>query len=344
MSLQRLKDLFSDKGFVVNNYFTLEGYYKLVEIINFKNAISLIVIINNQKHKIPAEKGKHEYELLVKNVNIDTLGVLSDDVNLRSSYREIDHITKEFESEDKLSELYDKPISLIGEESKSIEKFSGTVRQMKRFKLCVKNIPFKFALFDDDCICVLNEDSEIETFYAPDYKNKKRKIFITTSLENFFNATDIEQSVTKINQQFYNILQENQRIETTKIQSMIDSKRNIVTQSSRILDMKKKLFDKIQKLQVQHESVIRGGIEFQKKLRNLNSNSDTNSRLMSDKLRTEIEKNEQQQRDIIKNILDTRRDLDELCLVVDNILFDNMTMLSRINHNFKTLEMLKISQ
>ena len=348
MSLARLQDLFGSKGFVANNYFTLDGYYKLVEIINFKTAVSLMVVIGG-KYQVPAERGKHEYQLLQKSVNGDLISGVADEAHLRSSYREIDHIARALETEEKLSEMYDKPISLKGEEDRSLEKFASTIRQMRRFRLCVRNIPYKFALFDDDCICLLNSDSEIESYYAVDYKHRKRKIFITTTIENFFNTDDIEQSVLKINEQFYNILQENQRVETTKIQGMIDSKRNIVNQSKKILDMKKRLYDRIQKLQGQHSTLLERSAELQRKKKDLKSSqvrgsaSDTVARLTLEKIRTDLEKIDDQQRDVIKSILDTRKELDELCLVVDNILFDNMIMLSRIAHNFRVLEMLKVT-
>lgn len=344
MSLKRLQDLFNEKGFVPNNYFTLEGQYKMVEIINFKTAVSLMVIITD-KYKISSENVKHEYEMTKKIADTDIINCLADEANIRSSYREIDHVLQALESEDKMAEIYDKQISLVGEESKSIEKFSATLRQMKRFRLCVRNIPYKFALFDDDCVCLLTEDSSIESFYVKSYKNKKRKIFITTTIENFFNTDDIEENVAKINEQFYTILHENQRIETTKIQSMIDSKRNIVVQSNRVLEMKKKLYDKIQKLQLQHSNVIEQCSNMQKKIREYSKGTtiSDNNRLAIDRLRTDIAKNEEQQLSIIKDILNGRKELDELCLIVDNILFDNMIMLSKISQNFKLLEMLKIT-
>jgi hypothetical protein len=348
MSLKRLQDLFESKGFVANNYFTLDGYYKLVEIINFKTAISLMVIIGG-KHQVPVEKVKHEYELIKKNINGDLISGIADEAHLRSSYREIDHITKALESEEKFNELYDKPISLKGEEDRSVEKFASTIRQMRRFRLCVRNIPYKFSLFDDDCVCLLNAESEIETYYVVDYRHRKRKIFITTTIENFFATDDIEQSVVKINEQFYTILQENQRIETDKIQGMIDAKRNIVTQSRKILDMKKRLFDRLQKLQTSHSALLEKSTDLQRKRKEIKSSqtqgsvTDIASRQTLEKIKLDLDRIEDQQRDIIKNILDTRKDLDELCLVVDNILFDNMIMLSRIAHNFRVLEMLKIS-
>ena len=347
MSLSRLQDLFSSKGFVANNYFTLDGRYKLVEIINFKTAISLMIIIGD-KHQIQAEEIKHEYKLLKKTMNGDLINGIADELHLRSSYREIDHITNALQAEEKFTEMYDKPISLQGEEDRSIEKFSSTIRQMRRFRLCVRNIPYKFALFDDDCICLLNENSEIESYYAVDYKHRTRKMFITTSIENFFATQDIEQSIMKINEQFYNILYDNQRIETTKIQSMIDSKRNIVSQSKKILEMKKKLYDRIQKLQIQHSDILDKTAELQKKKKDYRGASgatatDTSVRYNAEKINEELERLDGQHKDIIKNILDTRKELDELCLVVDNILFDNMIMLSRIAHNFRVLEMLKVS-
>lgn len=339
MSLDRLKELFESKGFVVNNLFTKDGFYKFVEIVNFKNAISTVVLISD-KHKISAENVKHEYSLVKKDI-VDTGERFSNDANIRSSYQEIDHITRALETEENLTELYDKPISIKGEENRAKEKFLGTMSQLKRFRLCVRNIPYKFILFDDDCVCLLNENSDIESYYISEYKHKKRKIFVTITLENFYEATDIEKDISKIIEQFYDILNSNQKVETMKIQSMIDAKRNVVNQSSRILDMKKKLFDKIKKLQAQHADIVEKNVSAQQKLKSIKNNNDPTSRSSVVKFTQDIEKYAEQQHEIVKSIIDTRKELDEICLVVDNILFDNMVMLSQISHNFKVLEMLK---
>ena len=342
MSLDRLKELFESKGFVVNNLFVKDGFYKFAEIVNFKNATSLIVLISD-KHKIPAEgSGKHEYTLVKKEIG-ETQERFSNDANIRSSYQEIDHISRALETEADLTELYDKPISIKGEETRSKEKFLGTIAQLRRFKLCVRNIPYKFVLFDDDCVCLLNSDSDIESYYITDYTHKKRKIFISVSLENFYEASSIEKDVLKITEQFYDILNTNQKIETTKIQNMIDAKRNVVVQSNRILEIKKKLFEKIKKLQSQHHEIVEKITSAQQKLKGLRSSSsnDTATRANIIKFTQDIEKYNEQQHDIVKTIIETRKELDEVCLVVDNILFDNMVMLSQIAHNFKVLEMLK---
>lgn len=348
MSLSRLQELFESRGFVVNNYFTYQGYYKLIEIINFKSAVSLMILIED-KHKIPSQKLKHEYEILQKKLNNETqttLGALTNEGEIRSTYREIDHITKALESESKLQDIYDKPISLKGEEDRSLEKFESSVRQLKRFRLCVKNISYKFILFDDDCICLLNSESEIETYYAVDYRHRKRKIFVLATLETFFNTDDVEHSVRKINEQFHLILDDNQKLETSKIQTMIDSKQNIVKQSKKILDMKKKLYLKIQNSEKYHETLLEKIKTLKIKKKEIEeagmrkTTSDTT--LTVEKIVSDIEKIDEEQRITIKSILDTRKELDELCLVVDNILFDNMVMLSKIAHNFRVLETLKI--
>ena len=336
-SISKLDNLFSSKGFVPNNYYILDGFYKMVEIINFKTATSLVVVISD-KYKIAARGGKHEFNLIKKNVTGDMLNSIVDEATLRSSYQEIDHISKALESEEKMHEIYDKPISLKGEEDKSMEKFASNIRQMKRFKLCVRNIPYKFLLIDDDCMCLLNNDSEIETYYITDYKIKKRKLFITTMLENFFEVDDIEQSVNTISEQFYNILQENQKTETSKIQGMIDAKRNIATQSKKILQMKQQLLDSIKSLKQQHSALMNKQNELMRK----NKDSKLQGTVEMNVRNLEIAKIDEKQRDIIKNIVDSRKQLDELCLVVDNILFDNMVMLTRITSNFKILERLKV--
>lgn len=337
-SAERLDALFTSKGFVSNNYFTLNGMYRMVEIVNFHNAGSLMVYIGD-KYQIPSQEKKHEYKLIKKDVVVDTSHGVPDEANLRSSYREIDHISRALQTEGQLHDIYDKPISLRGEEDKSQDKFNSTIRQLKRFRLCVRNIPYKFALFDDDCLCLLNDESEVESYFIDNYKYKKRKIFIITSLENFFKTDDIEQNVGKIIEQFYGILQTIQTIETQKIQSMIDAKRNIANQSKKILAMKQKLYDKIMASQKQHVALTERQQELLKKKKEIRGGD---NKVQLEKIQLDIQKNDDLQRDIIKTILDTRKELDELYLVVDNLLCDNMIMLTKIQENFMLLERLKV--
>ena len=56
----------------------------------------------------------------------------------------------------------------------------------------------------------------------------------------------------------------------------------------------------------------------------------------------EINHNDSKMQEFVKIVIDTRKELDELFLVVDNVLFDNMIMLTKTTENFKVLERLKL--
>ncbi len=346
-SLERLNALIEEKGFVPNNYFTQDGVYRLVELVGLRSAISLVVTIP-EKYRIDATSQKYEYEIVPKAPSAEAPTSLYDDASLRRTYKEIDHVARMLESEDKLHEMYDRPISLAGEEVKSIEKFGSTVRQMKRFRLCVKNIPFKLLIVDDDCLCLLNEENEIETFFATDYRNRHRKIFVTTSLENFFKTADIEKSIASINEQFSRLLSENHNSETIRIQQMIDGKRNIVKQSQKILTIKKALEGEIAGLRRKHGNMGEIYTALDKKKRGYAAlspstvNAQAQVRAQVQRLDEEMTKNEVAQQEIIKSILEKTKKLDEINLVVDSVLFDSMTMLTKIQDNFRVLDLVGV--
>jgi len=321
-SLARLRTLFEQKSFVINQLFTLEGKYHLVEIISLNSAVSILVSIN-AKYAIPSEGGKHEYTLVNKTAATHAR-ILADELTLRGSYKEIDHLSQLLQSEEKLSEIYDKPISLQGEEEKSQDKFGGISRQLLRFKLSVRNIPFKFALADDDCLCLLNSNNDVECFFIESYRMKKKRIFVTVPLDVFFGATDPEADVIKILDQFHNMLQGNQKLETTKIQSMIDNKRNVAAQSRRIFDMKEKLIAQIVSSQRQHGVLV-------SKRRELDVKDP----------RLEMPKIDEQIKKVLAEVSNARKKLDEITLVVDEILFDSMLYLTRIQENFQAFDKLK---
>ncbi len=339
-SLERLLELFQGKDFVTNNFYTLDDKYKYVEIVNLHSAVSLIVDID-EKYAIEAQQRKHEYKLHKKTVDGDITSGQLDEAELRSNYREIDHISKALESEEKLQELYDKPISLKGEEVKSQRKIIGCFCQLERFKHCFKNIPFKLTLFEDDCLGVLTEDSKVEAFFVQDYKIKKRKIFVSTSLNNFFTCDNIEQSIDKIGTQFYDILDTIHKVETNKIHSMIEQKRSVQSQSKKIMTIKTTLRKTISEYQAKHADLIEKQQSLHRKLKELQKqpNLSVNITRHEDAIRS----NEQTLQEYVKKIMETRKQLDEIVLTVDQIFFDNTVMLSRITENFKLLETLKIN-
>jgi hypothetical protein len=337
-SFDKLQELFSTKGFVPNNYFTIGGKYRLVELISAENAISLIVDLG-VKYSIPSKDlSKHEYVLLPKVPTGDFMSNISiNESDIRSTYREIDQVAVALESEEKLMDLYDKPISLILEDNRVDEKLASTFRQLKRFRMCFRNIPYKIGLVDSDCICLINESNELECYQIQKYPFKKRKMYFIASITTFFKSSKISDDLNAITIQFHDILNSNQLVEVQKVQKMLALKHNFVRQSERAMTIKKKLLKDILDGQKKHQEIADGMINIQTELRSLDPKlTDRQARL-----KVEYDALDASRSSIIKKLLDMRKQLDEVCLTVDNVCFDNALMFSKIFSNFSVMEKLK---
>ncbi len=334
MDVSKCIALFEENEFVPDKYYTLDGYYRFIEIVSLQSAFSVLISIPD-KYKLPSNKLKHEYELIAKESSLDFFREV-DDTEMRQAYRNIDNLDQLLKNENEFLDLYDKPISLKGEENKSKGKFAVLLRQMKRLQLCFKTIDYKPALFDHDCLVVMQEN-KMQSYFISNCGSKKRRFLLIIPLTNFYANPKIGPSVKAILTQFYDILNNNQQTETNKVQNMLEQKRNIVNSSKKILERKKFYLRQIAEMTNNHEKIRVQISIFQRKLESSAAEGkqevDVRNRLVQD-----INNLEEKSKDLVRKILEMNKLLDELVLEVDHILFDNMTMLSEISLNFRMLE------
>lgn len=327
MSVDKCVELFESNGFLVDKYYTIDGYYRYFEIVSLDSAFSILIAVP-KKHKISSKKLQYEFELIPKDGMNEKFTQGVDEPELRQKYRSIDYLDTFLQNESGFVDLYDRQISIKGEENKSINKFATLLRQMKRFKLCFRTLEYKPALFDGDCM-VIDQENKEQCYFISNSNSKKRRILLCLSMESFYKEPRVAQGVKTILSQFYEILNHNQQAETTKIQNMLEQKRNILTSSKKILEKKKFYLQQHAKLTVAHEKTTALISSLKQKIEMTEDKS---------KLAQEIQKQEITLKDLVRSILETTKNLDELALSVDTLLFDNMTMLAEISNNFRHLE------
>lgn len=331
-SFTRLMKFLAEKGYVTERRYSIRDEYRFLHVISTIDACEILLDIGT-KYKFRPLKDKYDLELLPK----DSRELTSDltrshnESELRSIYREIDHLDQYLQTEEQATNGYRKPISLVGEGKKSQDKMASTCRQLSRFKLCLTNLPYRLAMIDDECLCVSSGDV-IESFFIQSFRTRKRKLIVVVSLELFGQSTSIGESVRTLLDQFYDILDNNQKVQTGKIQKMIDNKRDIVVTSNNIINRKSILTSQID----QAEKILEECNRREKAVYKEKSTVKDPKRISE--LGDEMKKLEHLKADTIKKILELRESYNEMTLMVDNVLFDNMIMLMNIGNNFKTLE------
>lgn len=355
VSIKKLVSLIETKGFLVNYFFTYQGKYKYLELVSYTDFTEIILDLGT-KYSFPVDKDKrqrHEFELTKHDIpteNTSVQNVQHNEADLRSIYREIDHIEAALQNEKELMSSYDRPISLTGSEQKTISRIGSNIRQMKRLGICMKLLPYKLAIFDQDCLCVLAEnhpETKIESFFIRGFVSKDRRLFITMPLDLFYESKDIKVDIGKIMNQFYEILNQNQEYQTQKIQTMINNKRDIVSKSNHLLNQKKQKMNKIAEYQKLFSDINEKEKKLVVEMKEINTASPSLAiTTESDRLakKTRIEKEllniNKIRETTIKDMNKLKNELHELSLVIDNVLFDNLNYLMEIAKNFQIMDVI----
>lgn len=323
-----------DRGFLTTDLFYVGNTYKYLKVLCITDNTSLLIDLGRYQ----TERGKvysGAYELLPQALSLEDSGDSPEQAEVAASYSEIHHLDNILESEEKALESYHQTISLAKAESKSADKLRGLLRQIKRLSLTVRGLIYKISILEGDCCCVVNSKNEISSFVVKGYRNLSRQILITLSLVDLTKTEFVNEDVNKILSQLYEILNKNQTHQTHKIQTMIDAKKSVVKSSNSLLKLKKQYIERLAKLQRTFNETANKEKELSRKLQQTERTSDLRQSYESD-----LRACEDARIKIVEEMETLRGDLNHLVLSIDNLLYDNMTMLIRIANNFKILDKL----
>jgi hypothetical protein len=356
LSISKLYDLLTSKGFVPNKYFVMDGLCFYIELISIQTANTFLLYIPT-KYKFIVPK---QDSFKIKYINMDPSDNTTDEyagfpdnTGLESSYGDA-NINLSPDKNDKLEEHlednYKHTISLKDISKDDIQDIKSIYRQMRRLRYCVQNIKYKVGIIDKNYICAIRRDDSIDTFTIKHYPRKSSKrLMVIMDLEMFYEKNErLNSDIETVRIGIYNILQKNQSLHTKVISKLLDNKDEITSFALKA-DIKKTKYDKhIKKLEIMLHTMNKAEKknlnELDKIMDNKNNpsmqgmNNDIQFSHHKARVDKELSKIGRIKEDIMININIMREKRENNILSIDKIMFDNTVMFDCMVKNFSLLK------
>lgn len=354
MSLEKLKNLLKTHGYLPVKYFYVKDSCHLVEIISVKTA-KMIMISIPTRLSFNVVGLPNSYKL--KSLHVDDSSQTieneftgeQDESNIEQMYTQShDEMSKiDIQTDatmESLIDLYKRPIHLNDLSKEDALDVKDIFRQLKRLKYCMNEVRYTLVILYKTYVCILREDNNIECYYIKGVKPiETRKFYITADMDLFYEkVTHIDADVDQITTGIKNILDKNHSSQFRLVNTMFQTKTNLVKQSNDLFDKKNLYTRYIKELELLLDRIV---AEEKKLIEKKMDLSKVRTSFSNDyehvEHKTLIEKSLENinkiKDDIVQTIIDVRNKRDHLTLVVDKVLFDNALMLSTIFKNFELL-------
>ena len=361
LSLNKLEQLLSSKGFIPKKFFIIHGLCVYIEVLSIKSAENFMFYIPS-KYEIPINTGDSVYKLKYIEINEDgyipgDYGGEPDNFELEKSYEEIDiNLSPDLKNKninlaDKLEENYNHPLSLKNINKEDTANLREIFRQLRRLKFCVNNLKYKLCIHYKCYLCCIRRDGTFEAYNVSNFSiDEDRKLIVTIDLENLYDKLDsVAIDIKTVREGIYNVLDKNQLKHTTMLKKMLDQKSDPGVFSDSIYKKKttysaylKKLEQLLDQLNKSEKMIVEQLVNTEEKYSNNVSGAkgvqnDIERTHIISKYESEMSTINGTKQEIMRNIFIVRDKLEDLTLKIDKILFDNSIMLNAIIKNLLSL-------
>ena len=343
LSVDKLKNLLSQLGYVDIRYFIYEGYCFYIECSSLKTSeIFMVYIPSKYKFKMNESGNAYKVKLLTDNydMNEEAEMVYEEKINLEP------HKTENMNEH--LETQYRHTINLKDISKDDRKELDSIQKQLKRFKYCIQNIDYRIAITYKNYLCVIRrgDDYSIECYQIKrSPKGDNKKFYVTTDLEMLYNRSDqLAHDITHIQFQMYKLLEKNQSLHARVVDSILQNKNNVLSVAEKMKEKREKYEKHTNRLQNLLNSLIKAE-EFKfDEIQRLNHNYpyhlDNDLEITNKK--TRLEQDIMEINDIKKqisyylNMIKEQRE--DILLSIDDILFDNTVMIDSMLKNFESLK------
>lgn len=354
LSISKLEQLLSTKGFIPNKYFMMHDVCVYIEVVSISNAdIFMLYVPSKYKFKIQKPNCyKIKYVNIINNDNtVDDYAGKQDDYTLEKSYGEIDlnngHGDQNMESY--LESKYKKKISLKDVSTEDNKEITNLLRQLKRLSFCVQNVDYKLVVLYKNYICAIKRDNEIECYRIKKYPSKNsRKLYISVDLELFYTKIDsLTLNMDTIKKGLYHILDKNQINHTKTLTKLLEEKKDTMELSEKAYQKKQEYDNHIEELQKMLDIMTESGKDIISRideeenryhnpgLKGLHKDIEKSRKI--GQLNTELDKINRIKQEIVTTMFKLQTKKENTILEIDKIMFDNTVMLESILKNFADL-------
>lgn len=341
-------------------HFLLNKKITIRHIVCEKENIIFLIAFNENLHEYMIITLNKNYKMFKKDIDIK-VDVISVDPyisstsntenlgkNLDFSVSEIDENMKDDSQmiKDGLSFANYKEITIPKESNFDKSQYSQYSQQLEKFKECVKNIRYKFAIFSQDYITMLDRTNNIYNYvirvkehYIP---VKNIVLCICVDIENLFENIDtlIEDSI-KLYSSFYNILNEAHKKQILALDAQI----KLIVDVPNQISQKKNDLSKVQiylnttlenlsKLYKEESKLVKIK-EFEERKRAIEQKDTRQKDLSISKIDTELSKiieQKEKQQEILSNI---RMTYHQQLLSFDYNVFKGLQLFHSMTENIK---------
>lgn len=351
LSISKLQNLLSSRGFIPNKYFTLDGFCFYIELFTVKTAEIFFLYIPSKYNFKVEEREVNVPVYKLKNIDMEEKSEIAEDYAGTPEETQLNYANNVQLSPDKnkleehLENNYNHSISLedISKEDRVLLK--ALYRQMKRLRYSVQNLKYKLGVITKSYICVIRRDDSINCLQIKKYPSDKvKRLVVIADLETFYEKNDkILEDISKVKTSIYYILERNQNMHTEMIAKILSNQKDI--QNIPLYTQQKK--DNYDALIFQLESMLSDVMDEEEKIldkiRNLNSqtgldiHNDINRIHLKTQYEKELDKISYLKAEITKNMYLLKNKRETAIIDIDKIMFDNTVMADAIINNFGKL-------
>jgi len=353
-SFSKLELLLSENGFTPKNIFTIDGYCVYIEVLCCSNAETFLLYIPSTFNIKPNKEFTYKLKYVDIESSTDVISKYAqepDSIDIKNDYDEIDinniHDTDE-DLEKSLSENYNREILLRDLNKDDKEILKDIFKQLNRFKFCVQNIKYKLVILYKNFISAIKRDDTVECYYINNFNsNTERKLYITIDLKSLYEKiSSVHTDIKLVKDNIFKILNQNHIKHSKLLNTMLNNKEKLIY-SSELVYKKKEYYEQY----INEVEIILGKLqENENKLLKEKNTSNTSTEYgikgmhediqkshMAFQLTNKIQKNNELKEELIQDLIRTRKEQENITLLIDKILFDNSIMLNEIIKNFNNI-------
>jgi hypothetical protein len=363
LSISKLEQLLSQKGFNIKQYFVIDKLCIYLNIICNNNALEYLLYIPS-KYQFNVNHSKYVYEIEENDLDNPLSTITNGSIEDYTGKPDIDDLEDKYtainldfnkDKNDSLEEHLEKgykrniEINITKDDTKEIKDI---YRQLNRLGLCIQTVKYKLAILYKHFICVIRRDDSLSCFIIKHYPTKnndglyRRKLFIVPDLEILYeNMEHIETDIETIQKGIYKVLDRNHLTHTKTLQQFLEEKADIIKSSELAYNKKTEFsnylleFENLLIANNLSETYLLNELKNNNKYQIGNNNLSIdieNSHYIS-KLETKINKLSIIKHELINNINDIKEKREDTLLNIDKIMYDNQIMLYEIIKNFRLL-------
>jgi hypothetical protein len=351
LSINKLEEFITEKGFVINKFFTMDGSCFYIEVICVKTADIFLLYIPS-KYEISPSSNANVYKIKTIDMTnaenfVDEYTGQQGEFDIENRYGNMQiNLNSKNRMDENLENNYKHAITLEDISKEDLIVIKSIYRQLKRLKYCVQNIKYKIAIIYKNYICAIRRDDSIDCFSVKDYPYTHYKgLMIIVDLETFYDKHEqLSEDINVVYNSIFHVLERNQHTHVNMVEKIIETKKDIVSIPF-LAEQKKIKYDQmLSQLYDMLKKIIEVENKFIEKLSNIENGNFDNLQKDIDKIYEktnvlkELDKINTIKVGLSKTIFILKEKRENMILSIDKIMFDNTVMYDCMVKNFSKLK------